>query len=35
MIYVKRFCFEVKYSEVSYGELLGDKGTMYSSVTLY
>ena len=36
------FCFEVKWSEVkwreeevSYGEVLGDKSTMYIRVTLY
>ena len=35
MIYVKRFCFEVKCGEVSYGEVLGDKSTVYVSVTQY
>ena len=35
MIYVKLFCFEVKYSEVSCGEVLADKSTMYINVTLY
>ena len=31
----KWFYFEVKLSEVSYGEVLGDKSTMYLRVTLY
>ena len=35
VIYVKWFCFEVKWSEVSYAEVLGDKSTMHIRVTLY
>ena len=35
MIYVKSFCFEMKLSEVSYVEVLGDKSTMYIRVILY
>jgi len=34
VIYVKWFYFEVKWSEVSYGEVLGNKSTMYIMVTL-
>jgi len=34
-ICVKWFCFEVKWSEVSYTEFLGDKITMHVRVTLY
>jgi hypothetical protein len=29
------FCSEVKGSEVSYGEILGGKSTMYIRVTIY
>ena len=29
------FYFEVMWSEVCYGEVLGDKGTMYIRVTIY
>jgi hypothetical protein len=28
-------CFEVQWSEVSYGEVHGDKSTVYISVTLH
>ena len=35
VMYVKWFCFEVKWSEVSYGEVPGDKSTMYIRVTQY
>jgi len=35
VIYVKWFCFQVKWSEASYGKVLGDKSTMYIRVTLY
>ena len=35
VIYVKWFCFERKWSEVSYSEVLGDKSTMYIRVTLH
>jgi hypothetical protein len=35
VIFVKWFCFEVKWSEVSYFEVLKDKTTMYIMVTLY
>ena len=35
VIYVKCFCFEVQWNEVSYREVPGDKSTMYISVTLY
>jgi len=35
VIYVKWFCFEVKWGEVSYVEVLGDKSTMHNGVTLY
>jgi len=35
VIYVKWFYFEVKGSEVSYGEVLVDKSAMYIRVTLY
>jgi hypothetical protein len=35
VIYVKCFCFEFKWSEVSYGEVLGDKSTIHIMVTLY
>jgi hypothetical protein len=35
MIYVKWFYFEVKWSEVIYGEALGDKSTTYIRVILY
>jgi hypothetical protein len=34
-IYVKLFYFEVKWSEVSYGEITGDKIAVYIGVTLY
>jgi len=34
-VYVKWFCFEVKWSEVNYVEVLGDKSTLYIKVTLY
>jgi len=34
IIYVKWFYFEVKWSEVSYGEVLGHKSAMYVRVTL-
>jgi len=34
VIYVEWFCFEVKSSELSYGEVLGDKSTKYIRVTL-
>jgi len=30
-----RFYFEVKWSDVSYSEVLGDKSVMYNRVTLY
>ena len=33
-IYVKWLCFEVKWSEVSYGEVPGDKSALYVRVTL-
>jgi hypothetical protein len=33
-IYVKWFCFEVKWSEVSYVEVLKDKSNMHIRVTL-
>jgi len=29
VIFLKLFCFEVKCSQVSYGEVLGDNSTMY------
>jgi hypothetical protein len=32
VIYVKWFYFEVKWNEVSYGEILGDKSAMYSTL---
>ena len=35
VIYVKWLCFEVKWSEVSYIEVLGDKSRMHIIVTLY
>jgi hypothetical protein len=35
VICVKWFYSEVKWSEVSYGEVLGDKSAMYIRVTLY
>jgi hypothetical protein len=35
VIYVKWFYFEVKWTEVSYGEVIGDKSAMYIRVTLY
>ena len=35
VIYVKWFCFEVQWSEVSHVEVLGDKSTMHVRVTLY
>jgi len=33
--YVKWFDFEVNWSEVSYGEVLGDKIAIHIKVTLY
>ena len=35
VIYVKRFAFEVKWCEVSYDEVLGDKSAKYFKGTLY
>jgi len=35
MTYVKRFYFEVKWIEMSYGEVLGNKSTMHIMVTFY
>ena len=35
VFYVKWFCFEVKWSEMSYGEVLGDKINMYIRMTLH
>jgi hypothetical protein len=33
VIHVKWFCFEFKWNEVSYGEVLADKSTMHISAT--
>jgi hypothetical protein len=35
VIYVKRFCFEAKCSEVSYDEFLGNESALYITVNLY
>ena len=35
VIYMMWFYFEVKWSKVNYGEVLGDKSAMYIRVTLY
>ena len=35
VIYVKWYCFEVKWREVRYDEVLGDKITLHIMVTLY
>ena len=32
MIYVRRFCFEAKWS---YGDVFGDKSAMYNRVDLF
>ena len=35
VVYVKWSCVELKWNEVIYGEVLGDKSTMHISVTVY
>jgi hypothetical protein len=35
VIFVKWFCFEVKWREVSYDEVLGDKSTIHIRVKVY
>jgi hypothetical protein len=35
VIYVKWLCFGFKWTEVSFGEVLGDKSTVHIRVTLY